>query len=242
MNATIVIPELAEAGLLMQGAIRVTDLDDFTVAAIAEAKISLEPYRSLVLLGQAGTRFWDLHAKHHLHEQHPFDHSARSVVASWFETQHPQASWVAVYPGDANVPLGTLAERLGWGMSSPLGLTIHPEYGLWLAHRFAFLTDIEFESTAVDPKTVATHHPCSTCVDQPCVSACPVAAVSLTRGYDVSVCAHHRIADGSDCRLQCLARNACPVGAAHRYGPAQMQHHYASGLESIVAWLKPEDA
>jgi hypothetical protein len=68
MNATIIIPELAEAGLLMQGAIRVTDLDDVTVAAIDEAKVSLEPYRSLVLLGQAGTKFWDRHAKYHLHE------------------------------------------------------------------------------------------------------------------------------------------------------------------------------
>jgi epoxyqueuosine reductase len=241
MNATTIIPELVEAGLLLQGAIPVADLDDITAAAIEEAKVPLEPYRSLVLLGQAGTTFWDRHAKHHLAEPDPFDRSARKVVANWFDTHHPNASWMAVYPGDANVPLGTLAERLGWGLGSPIGLTIHPEYGLWVAHRFAFLTDIEFESTVVDPAKVAMDHPCSTCIDQPCVSACPVAAVSATNGFDVSVCAHHRISDGSDCRLQCLARNACPVGAEHRYSPAQMHHHYASGLESIIAWLTPDE-
>ena len=124
-----------------------------------------------------------------------------------------------------------MAAHAGWGASSPLGLTINDRYGLWLAHRIVFLID-----APLTPTVVATAHPCTTCADTPCVTACPVNAVSVETGFDVDACSQFRIADESPCGDRCLARLACPIGTEFTYGPEQMAHHYASGLASIRRW------
>ena len=234
MNGPPLIPELAEEGLLLQAAVKIFDLGDATRSALAEVGVELSDFRSLVLLAQAGSMFWDRQVVNNLHLDDPFDDRAMAVVESWFESTHPHASWQVVYPGPASLPLGQLATRVGWGASSPLGLTINDEFGLWTAHRLAFVTDLEFVSSVAGPMFA---HPCESCRDTPCVSACPVEAVSFSSGYDVESCARHRITDGSPCAHQCLARNACPVGSVHHYGTEQMTHHYGAGLGSIRDWL-----
>lgn len=233
-----IIPELAESGLLLQAAMPLDELDDTTRRALADADVDLTGFRSLVLLAQAGRRFWDREVANRTELADPFDERARTIVSDWFASTHPKARWLAVYPGDAHLPLGQLAARVGWGRSSPLGLTVNPTYGLWLAHRIAFVTDLTFDQPTTSPSVVA--HVCDSCATTPCVPACPVGAVSLTSTYDVEVCARHRVDEGTNCALQCLARNACPAGAEHRYGDEQMAHHYGAGLGSIVAWLKPD--
>jgi hypothetical protein len=55
-----------------------------------------------------------------------------------------------------------------------------------------------------------------------CLGACPVRAFT-TAGYNMPTCAAHlRAAAGGDCMDRgCLARRACPAGAAYTHGPAQ---------------------
>ncbi|MGI9604967.1 MAG: hypothetical protein ACR2P0_02390 [Acidimicrobiales bacterium] len=231
-----IIPELAAEGLLLQGAIAIDDLGEDVRTTLAESGFDLTGSTSLVLLGQVGGRLWKRHVSRRLDMPNPFDDVTVELVSTWIENAHPNALFSIVYPGPAPVPLGRLAERLGWGSPSPLGLTIHPEHGLWIAHRIAFLTDLAFSR----PQTPGPH-PCSTCADTPCVTACPVGAVSLNTGFDVEACSVHRIETGSGCAEQCFARNVCPVGGNNRYEPAQMRHHYASGLASIREWLEKSD-
>ena len=228
-------PELAAAGLELQAALPIDDLAAPVVEALAADGVDLGAHRSLVLLGQRGRALWDRSVRHHLDADDPFDDTVRHLVENWFSHHEPDAAWSVVYPGSVRIPLGQLAATVGWGQPSPLGITIHPEHGLWIAHRIAFVCDLDL---SVEPSPGP--HPCTSCVGTPCVAACPVDAVSITEPFALRSCAEHRAPAGSECELQCLARNACPVAADLRYGSEQMAHHYASGLRSIRAWLESE--
>ena len=230
-----IAPSLEEAGLRLQGALELDQLEPDVVAALIAGGHDLTRYSSLLFFGQGGPRLYERHVRAVRHRPDPFDATSVRLVTEWHRTTHPDAAFEIVVPGDAVLPLGRLAETLGWGRPSPIGLTINPTFGLWLAHRVVALSAL-----TSPPPPEADHHPCDSCSDTPCVRACPVDAVSVTSGLDLDVCSRHRVSAGSPCALQCLARNACPVGAEHRYGPDQMRHHYGAGLTSIRRWLDPE--
>src|SRR3990170_4538644 len=101
---------------------------------------------------------------------------------------------------------------------SPLGILIHPEYGLWHAYRgaLAFAVRLDLPPRSRRPR------PCDSCPDRPCLTACPVGAF-VAGGYDVAACLGHISgAAGADCmELGCRARRACPVGREHAYPPDQ---------------------
>lgn len=136
----------------------------------------------------------------------------------------------AVFPFDKPPqPFLTWARRGGAGHTSPLGLNIHPTYGLWHAYRAALLFPVEFDL----PKQSAGPHPCETCADKPCLSACPVNAFS-SAGYDVEACASHvGSTAGLDCYDNgCRARRACPVGQGFAYHPYQAQFFMRAFVEA----------
>ena len=119
-------------------------------------------------------------------------------------------------------PFLTWARRGGAGHVSPLGLNIHPTYGLWHAYRAALLFPVEFDIPVQPPGP----HPCESCATKPCLTACPVGAFDGV-SYDVPACAAHLAKPaGNDCmRGGCLARHACPVGQGFAYAPAQAEFH-----------------
>jgi hypothetical protein len=113
--------------------------------------------------------------------------------------------------------------------SSPIGLLIHPRWGLWHAYRGALVFERRIELPAIEP----TPSPCEACSAKPCLSACPVHAFS--RGtYDLEAClAHVQSAAGAACREGgCLARRACPVGEEYRYQPTQARFHAEAFLRA----------
>ena len=129
----------------------------------------------------------------------------------------------AVYPFDVpHQPFLTWARTAGAGHVSPLGLNIHRQYGLWHAFRAALLFPVAFDL----PYNSAGAHPCESCLDKPCLSACPVSAFD-GEGYDVATCGQHVLSiAGEDCMNGgCKARLACPVGREYQYHPRQMQFH-----------------
>lgn len=218
----------------MQATFPLAALPAWATESLRAAGAVVEDYQTLVLLGQAGTALWDHIQRLEPETEHPFDEVSQSL-AERFVTDHlGSPRWHVVYPGPSPLPLGRLAELAGWGRASPLGLTINDEHGLWLAHRVAFLVDAPLPAT--EPAVFS--HPCDSCVGKPCVSACPVGAVDTDSGFDIAACSAFRILDDSVCAHQCLARQACPVGAQYRYGTEQMTHHYASGLASIRRYLE----
>jgi len=218
----------------MQATLPLATLPAWAIEPIAAGGATVEDFESLVLLGQAGTALWDHIQQLQGNPQDPFDVVSLRLAASFVTDHLGDPHWQVVYPGPALLPLGRLAELVGWGRASPLGLTINDEYGLWLAHRVAFLVDAPLPAT----EAVGFPHPCDSCIGKPCVDACPASAVDAVSGFDIAPCSEHRIRDDSVCAYQCLARLACPVGAEYRYGPEQMAHHYASGLASIRWYLE----
>jgi hypothetical protein len=110
---------------------------------------------------------------------------------------------------------------------SPLGILIHPDYGLWHGYRGALAFAERFELAAADTRP----SPCARCADKPCLAACPVAAFGAA-GYDVPACvAHLTGGDGRDCMAEgCRARRACPAGRRYRYRAAQATFHMAAFL------------
>jgi len=135
----------------------------------------------------------------------------------------------AVFPfnGPPYHPFIRWAKRTGALFSSPLGLTIHPTYGLWLAFRAALLIDHE-----LDEPEVMAGHPCDDCSDRPCLSTCPVNAFTA-EGYKFEACLNHVAMPVNACRQSgCLARIACPVGQHFRYQKPHAAFHMQELLKA----------
>jgi len=129
---------------------------------------------------------------------------------------------IAAYPFEEPYqPFQQWARACGVAHQSPLGLNIHPTYGLWHAYRAALLFPVEFDLPRVAPGA----HPCESCVTKPCLSACPVSAFD-GKSYDVEACGVHVNAGANECMDGgCLARRACPIGIQYQYAKPQAQFH-----------------
>lgn len=187
------------------------------------------PARAVVVVGQAGASTWP-HFQAWRERQpkdlgHPLDTWSREVIGA----VAAQVGARAVSPSDRPfVPFQQWAMRAEGLKPSPLGILMHPRYGLWHAYRGALLFDTEIDIAAGG----AAVHLCDACVAKPCLKSCPVGAYSGT-GFDYAGClAHVRSAAGRPCMTNgCFDRNACPHGAAYRY-PAEMQMFH---MDAFVA-------
>ncbi len=182
--------------------------------------------RFVILIGNAGPAMFRRFARERDADRDAMDDWTLEVVGRLAR----DLDAAAVYPFDTPpLPFLTWARRGGAGHVSPLGLNIHPTYGLWHAYRAALLFPAAFDLPAVS----AGPHPCEACADKPCLSACPAAAFDGTR-YDVSACFNHIAqTQGRACVTGgCLARHACPVGQGFAYAPAQAQFHMRAFIEA----------
>lgn len=131
----------------------------------------------------------------------------------------------AYYPSDPPYqPFQQWAMKAEGLKASPLGILIHPQYGLWHGYRGAlgFAEDAAGERVPPDDSDI-----CGQCPDKPCLATCPAMAVSRDR-FDVAGCRSHLVTtEGkAGCMTSgCLARTACPVGSIHRYPEAQLRFH-----------------
>jgi len=192
---------------------------------------------TVALAGQAGPSLWERFARERRSEPDPLDSwSARAlaVVAARFA-----AALVLPGQGPPFAPFQRWAQRAEPVHPSPLGILIHPRYGLWHAYRGAllFADRLAPPPTASTPDEGASGSPCDACAARPCLSACPVGAFRAAQPdaparYDAAACAAHVLAPaGAACRTGgCLARRACPVGGAHAYGAAQQHFHMEAFL------------
>jgi len=105
---------------------------------------------------------------------------------------------------------------------SPLGILVHPDYGLWHGYRGA----IGFLERIDHPAAERRLHPCDHCPGKPCLTTCPAGAITIDR-FDVPACRTYLGGEGESTCMQagCIARNACPVGAGHRYPNEQLRFH-----------------
>jgi hypothetical protein len=202
----------------------------FDKGEAAPLALSDRPARSVVLIGNAGASYWP-HFRRWRDGQpadlkNPLDTWCREVIGGIAQDFGARA----VSPSDRPfLPFQQWAMRAEGLKSSPLGILMHPEYGLWHAYRGALLFDVDL---AVEP----THKPihlCDACVGKPCLKACPVDAYTPA-GFAYEHClAHVRGAEGKPCRtVGCLDRNACPHGVAYRY-PAEVQAFHMKAFAKL---------
>jgi hypothetical protein len=186
---------------------------------------------TIILLGFTGSVQWDFFkdsSEASDGRPQPLDRWSRRTVGA-LALEFGAAD---VYPQAENfqLPFQRLALRSEPVYQSPIGLLIHPTWGLWHAYRGALVLSHRIEL----PAEVASGSPCSRCDAKPCLSSCPVGAFR-PGSFDLQACSNHLLgASGSPCREGgCLARRACPVGSAHRYTDEQMRFHMQAFIHSI---------
>jgi hypothetical protein len=223
------LAELAVAlqrhGMLIRGGFALTEDDEQGLAGFPELAATARG-RTLLLVGNAGPALYDaFFAGGEPAGDNPLDDWTRLVIAPIATRFGARAA----FPSDGPpwLPFQRWAMRAEGLKPSPLGVLIHPEYGLWHAYRAALVFDRAVDLPAAAPPA----HPCDSCVDRPCLSTCPVGAVTVET-YLVDNCARHVASpDGGSCRAGgCLARRACPVGAGHRYPDRALAFHIAAFL------------
>ncbi|TPI27843.1 4Fe-4S dicluster domain-containing protein [Mesorhizobium sp. B3-2-1] len=215
---------LGAHGLILRGGFLFPDHEGIAHGALGA------PAKSVLLVGQAGAAPW----RHFLRwrEQqpqaiaNPLDTWSRQVIGAVAERFGARA----VSPSDKPyLPFQQWAVRAEGLRPSPLGILMHPQYGLWHAYRGALL----FEEEIALPEPREPVHLCDTCVDKPCLKSCPVDAYS-SEGFAYQAClAHVRGANGEPCRTGgCLDRNACPYGTSYRY-PAEVQAFHMAAFAGL---------
>lgn len=194
------------AGLFVSGSCVVADDDGVDAKGVA-------------LLSPDEPAFWDIFRSSPEGSDgapDPMDRWSRRVIGELADS----LGLTAVFPfgGPPWMPFPRWARRSGRCHESPVGLMVHDTAGLFISFRGALLLPFVPES---DPRP----SPCDSCVDKPCLSACPVDALTGA-GYDVPAC--HAYLDtlepGTGCLNGCLVRRACPVGQDRR-PLAQSAHH-----------------
>ena len=130
-------------------------------------------------------------------------------------------------------PFQRIAQRASGMAPSPLGILIDPEFGLWHALRglvvfgdgHAFASEI----AAMSGRVGNSISPCTTCLEKPCLSACPVGAFDGKTLLVKDCFEHLDSADDPRCMKEgCRARDACPVGTQYRYREEQVRFHMRS--------------
>lgn len=204
---------IAATGMVARGGF-VTGPDDALVMPDGRA------VRCVVVVGNIGGAMWPSFEAERGHGAHPLDQWTRATLA-------PIATSFGasfVHPSDEPFqPFQRWAQRADDVWQSPIGLLIHAEHGLWHAYRGAFLFPRPVTGL---PAIGGAVSPCVSCVEQPCLSTCPVDAFT-SEGYDSASCASH-VGSGTDpdcLHGGCAARLACPVGTGSVYGAEQMLFH-----------------
>jgi hypothetical protein len=215
---------IAETGLILRGGFGLGQ--DERRGAIAGVE-------TIVLLGMAGREGWQAFAaspEARDGRADPLDRFSRraiSVLARRFA-----ATALFPFDGPPYHPFQQWAARAEPVHASPLGLLIHPSFGLWHSYRGA----LGFRESLDLPPRAEAASPCVACAVRPCLHACPVDAFTPA-GYDVAACATHlRSPAGADCMADgCLARRACPVGREHAHGPEQAAFTMCAFLRARAA-------
>ena len=217
-----VLDALRGVGMTPRGAFR--PVPDDGVPDVADG----QPARTLVLVGNAGPDMWQAFSAscdpdHELLDEWSceiLDDVGRRYGAA---THFPSNRYATTsYGKSPYLPFQRWATRAEPVFGSPLGIHIHSEYGLWHGYRGA----LAFSQLLKLPKRVGAGNPCEVCLEQPCLTACPVDAFS-DGNYDVPACVLHLLTpSGQDClQRACRARRACPNGRDYQYQAAQASFH-----------------
>ncbi len=225
MDYATISKAAAKAGLAPRGGFHPDESD--TVPLLDDGRTAT----TVILLGSIGDSLWPAFqaAPERFLAADPLDTWTRRVVGGLASLLG--ANPVYPFGGPPHLPFQRWAQHAETLYTSPLGLLIHPEHGLWHAYRAALLFAEVFDV----PPRCDQANPCLTCTDRPCLTTCPVAAFNGL-SYNVEACVDHIVTEaGRPCMsLGCAARRACPVGSSDVYSPDQAQFHMEAFLRARV--------
>lgn len=218
--ATRFSEELVAAGFLSVGGFHP---DDGDLVPPTEAG---ETASTVLIIGSAGQAFWTAFRKSPEASdgrKDPMDRFTRRVLGALGR----KYGFSALFPfeGPPYHPFQRWVLRCGGYSQSPIGVLVNEAHGPWTGLRAAFVSEQTFGT--FDEQ--GTSGPCESCRDKPCLTACPVNAISLEAGYDVGACRDHlRGSETAECWSGCLARRACPFGSEHRQVADNARFHMQS--------------
>jgi ferredoxin len=180
---------------------------------------------TLILLG-AGAGFWPTYCASQEAQDKmpdPIDRWSSRVVGELARRYNARA--IFPFGGPPYEPFIDWALKSGRAFTSPTGMMVHDTVGLMISYRGALHFTQE-----LDIPTPLAPSPCDTCAARPCISACPVGALSRSAPYDLNTC--HSYLDtraGGLCMAQgCAARIACPISYGAARHPDQSALHMRS--------------
>lgn len=212
--------QVSAAGFLVVGSFFPEDKTELPSSSDPSASLAL------VLIGSAGPAFWQaFQTSPEFSDTNPdpMDRFTRRVL-----TQIAAELGLEVlfpFDGPPYFPFQRWARACDGFSQSPLGVLAHETHGPWLGLRCAFLVP-QAEEVALER---GAEGPCVSCVDKPCLSVCPVGAISEETGYDYMACrAFLTETSDANCWQGCLARRACPFGQDYAHLPDQARFHMHS--------------
>ncbi len=224
MNAPDIESALAPYGLKLRGIVALND-DEIR-------QYGFEGRTAIALVGNTGSSYWPVFTQSGEYadgEPDPLDRWSIRVA----DEVAPGLNATPVFPsqGPPYLPFQQWAKRAEALHQSPIGLMIHPEFGLWHSYRFGLLINFETQTTAPQRES-----PCINCIDLPCLNTCPVNAFSLD-AYDVARCAEYlrRTPTAACFKHGCMARFECPFARDYRYLDEQSRFHLQAFIEARPA-------
>ncbi|MBL8663006.1 MAG: hypothetical protein JNM29_09280 [Candidatus Odyssella sp.] len=214
---------LAGTGLFVRGAFHPDAADG--VRPLGDGR----PAGTVVLVGNAGPAMWAAFRR-----DVP-DPAGKDPLDNWVDAHLERAAEglgaeIVFATRKPWPPIQRWALKAGGVHRSPIGILIHPEYGLWHVYRGALL----FARKLALPSAPATANPCESCAKKPCLTVCPADAFK-PEAFDMQACVGHvESPKGKACAAGgCLARRACPVGRAHAYVRDEGAFHMAAVVRTV---------
>ena len=182
--------------------------------------------KSVALIGHVGSAHWDHFEKWWSLDQnkeleHPLDEWSKWII-------YPIAKkydGVALFPSDEPYyPFQNWALDSDNLSSSKINILINQDLGTWHGYRGAIAFDFMLDGQS---STINAPDLCATCIDKPCMSACPVNAFG-SANFLYSECQSYLatpLGEATCMEHGCSARNACPYGVEHKYKSPHMKFH-----------------
>ncbi len=206
---------------------------------------------TIIVIGNGGGEFWQ-HFRDYAEARpgylqqhdHPLDAYTVEVIGTRLSPllDATRTLYHLIYPfqffSGLAVSFMHLSQAAHLSVPSLLGVQIHPQYGPWVAWRAAVLVECDL------PALAAPAHgfePCASCVERPCIAACPAQAVSAAQGLDLRACTQHRLHVPTECAERCHARYTCVYGREHRYVEDELAYHQRFSLATAQAYYKESE-
>ncbi len=225
---------LAEKGLNIYSVLNLKDLPDSLIENLKREIDNFEHYTQILLIGNTGTQLWKQVASiiEQSNEQNPIDNYSKKWTKKILSNCLQSSDFEFVFPSKNSIGLQQLGKIAGWHFDSPIKVGVNSTWGSWFAYRAVVLAKSNFPQQKLNSSS-----PCKTCIEKPCISACPVNAVFADQ-FILKDCLSFRVEKSSPCNNKCLSRLACPIAIDHQYPIEQIQYHYGHSFEMIKKFQK----